>query len=89
MNALLNRLITNATAPIGKISARLFKQATLFFVAMSCLFVSSIFLTIALFMFVQSLARTAIAASAPAVFILGRSHLRRTCRGGVWPNDRN
>jgi hypothetical protein len=26
MNALLNRLITNATAPIGKISARLFKQ---------------------------------------------------------------
>ena len=46
MNALLNRLITNATTQIGKISARLFKQATLFFVAMSCLFVSSIFLTI-------------------------------------------
>jgi hypothetical protein len=44
MNALLNRLITDATAPIGKISARLFKQAALFFVAMSCLFVSSIFM---------------------------------------------
>jgi hypothetical protein len=89
MNALLNRLITNATAPIGKISARLFKQATLFFVAMSCLFVSSIFFTIALFMFVQSLARTAIAAFSAGGLYLGSlsfaSPLRRA-RGRTMPH---
>jgi hypothetical protein len=62
MNALINRLISDAAAPIEKRSARLFKRAVLFFVAMSCLFVGSIFLTIALFVFVQPLAGTAIAA---------------------------
>ena len=62
MNALINRLISDATAPMEKMSARLFKKAVLFFVAMSCLFVSSIFLTIALFIFVQPLVGTTIAA---------------------------
>ena len=71
MNALINRLISEATAPIGKMSARLFKKAVLFFVAMSCLFVSSIFLTIALFVFVQPLAGTAIAALATGSLYLG------------------
>jgi hypothetical protein len=70
MNALINRLISEATAPTEKMSARLFKKAVLFFVAMSCLFVSSIFLTIALFVFVQTLAGTAIAAvSAGGVYL--------------------
>ena len=71
MNALINRLISEATAPIGKMSARLFKKAVLFFVAMSCLFVSSIFLTIALFVFVQPLAGTAMAALATGTLYLG------------------
>jgi hypothetical protein len=71
MNALINRLITDATAPIEKMSARLFKKAVLFFVAMSCLFVSSIFLTIALFVCVQKLAGTAIAALGTGGVYLG------------------
>jgi Putative Actinobacterial Holin-X, holin superfamily III len=71
MNALINRLISEATAPIEKTSARLFKKAVLFFVALSCLFVSSIFLTIALFVFVQPLAGTAMAALGTGVLYLG------------------
>lgn len=62
MNALINRLISEAAAPIEKMSARLFKKAVFIFVAMSCLFVGAIFLAIALFVFVQPLAGTAIAA---------------------------
>jgi hypothetical protein len=64
MKALINRLITDATAPIEEMSPRRFGKAALFFVAMSYLFVSSIFLTIALFIFVQSLVGTAITALA-------------------------
>jgi hypothetical protein len=71
MNALISRLISEATAPIEKMSARFFKKAVLFFVAMSCLSVSSIFLTIALFVFVQTLAGTAIAALAAGGLYLG------------------
>jgi hypothetical protein len=71
MNALINRLISDATAPMEKMSARLFKKAVLFFVAMSCLFVSSIFLTIAFFAFVQPLAGTAIAALGTGGVYLG------------------
>ena len=71
MNALINRLISEAAAPIEKKSARLFKKAVLFFVAMSCLFVGSIFLTFALFVFVQKLAGTAIAALGTGGLYLG------------------
>ena len=71
MNALVNRLVSDATAPIEKMSARLFKRAVLFFMAMSCLFVGSIFLTIALFDFVQPLAGTAIAALGTGGLYLG------------------
>jgi hypothetical protein len=62
MSALINRLISDATAPVEQMSARLFKKAVLFLVAIGCLFVCSIFLTIALFIFVQPLAGTLIAA---------------------------
>jgi Putative Actinobacterial Holin-X, holin superfamily III len=63
MNPLISRLISNATAPVEQMSARLFKKAVLLFVAIGCLFVCSIFLTIALFIFVQPLAGTALAAA--------------------------
>lgn len=71
MNHLINRLVSDATAPIGEMSARFFKTAVLFFLAISCLFVSSILLTIALFVFVQPLAGTAIAALAASGLDLG------------------
>ncbi len=71
MKALNNRLISEAAAPIEKMSTRLFEKAVLFFVVMSCLFVSSIFLAIALFVFAQTLAGTAIAALATGSLYLG------------------
>jgi hypothetical protein len=70
MNALIKRLIQEATPPVEKMGARLLKKAVLFFVALSCLFISSIFLTIALFIFVQTLAGTTIAALATGSLIL-------------------
>jgi hypothetical protein len=62
MNPLISRLISDATAPVEQMSARLFKEAVLFLVAIGCLFVGSIFLTIALFIYVQPLVGTVIAA---------------------------
>ena len=62
MNALIRRLIIDAMPPIEKISARIFKFAALFFVTVSLLFVSATLLAIALFVFVQPFAGTAIAA---------------------------
>jgi hypothetical protein len=62
MNALISRLINDATAPVEQMSARLFKKAVLSLVAIGCLFVCSIFLTIAFFIFVQPLVGTMIAA---------------------------
>jgi hypothetical protein len=55
MNRLINRLVSEATAPIGEMSMRLFKMAMLFFLAMSCLIASAIFLTIAFFEFLEPL----------------------------------
>ncbi len=55
MNRLINRLISEATAPIGEMSMRLFKMAMLFFLAMSCLIASAIFLTIGFFEFLEPL----------------------------------
>ncbi|MGB7043813.1 MAG: hypothetical protein WBD65_02535 [Methylocella sp.] len=52
-------------------SARLFKKAVLSLVAIGCLFVFSIFLTIALFIFVQPLAGTTIAALGTGSLYLG------------------
>jgi hypothetical protein len=52
-------------------SARLFKKAVLSLVAIGCLFVCSIFLTIALFIFVQPLAGTLIAALGTGSLYLG------------------
>ncbi|MGQ0444269.1 MAG: hypothetical protein ACT4O2_03845 [Beijerinckiaceae bacterium] len=52
-------------------STRLFKKAALIFVAMSCVFAGAIFLTIALFVFVQPLAGTAIAAVGTGGLYLG------------------
>lgn len=71
MNRLINQLISDATAPIGEMSARLFKKAVLFFLAMSFLFLGAIFLTIALFVFLQSLAGSAVAALSVGGFYLG------------------
>ena len=71
MNALISRLISDATAPVEQMSARLFKKAVLFLVAIGCLFVCSIFLTIALFIFVQPLVGTAIAAVGTGSLYLG------------------
>ena len=71
MNALIGRLISDATAPVEQMSARLFKKAVLFLVAIGCLFVYSIFLTIALFIFVQPMVGTAIAALGTGSLYLG------------------
>jgi hypothetical protein len=71
MNALISRLISDATAPVEQMSARLFKKAVLSLVAIGCLFVCSIFLTIALFIFVQPLVGTAIAALGTGSLYLG------------------
>ena len=71
MNALISRLISNATAPVEQMSARLFKKAVLSLVAIGCLFVCSIFLTIALFIFVQPLVGTVIAALGTGSLYLG------------------
>jgi hypothetical protein len=71
MNALIGRLISDATAPVEQMSARLFKKAVLFLVAIGCLFVCSIFLAIALFIFVQPMAGTAIAALGTGSLYLG------------------
>jgi hypothetical protein len=57
MNRLINRLVSEATAPIGEMSMRLFKMAMLFFLAMSCLIASAIFLTIGFFEFLEPLVR--------------------------------
>jgi membrane protein YdbS with pleckstrin-like domain len=71
MNALLRRLIIDATPPIEKMSARLFKLAALFIVTASLLFVSATFLAIGLFVFVQPFAGTAIAALVTGIIYLG------------------
>ena len=71
MNALISRLIGDAAAPVEQMSARLFKKAVLSLVAIGCLFVCSIFLTIALFIFVQPLAGTLIAALGTGSLYLG------------------
>jgi hypothetical protein len=55
MSRFLNRMVSEATAPIGDLSMRLFKMAMLFFLAMSCLFAGAIFLTIAFFEFLEPL----------------------------------
>ncbi|MGH6843079.1 MAG: hypothetical protein ACREDV_13525 [Methylocella sp.] len=52
-------------------STRLFKKAALIFVATSCVFAGAIFLTIALFVIVQPLAGTAIAAAGTGGLYLG------------------
>jgi hypothetical protein len=71
MNALISRLISDATAPVEQMSARLFKKAVLSLVAIGCLFVCSIFLTIALFIFVQPWVGTVIAALGTGSLYLG------------------
>jgi hypothetical protein len=71
MNALISRLISDAAAPVEQMSARLFKKAVLSLVAIGCLFVCSIFLTIALFIFVQPLVGTTIAAVGTGSLYLG------------------
>ena len=71
MNALIRRLIIDAMPPIEKISARIFKFAALFFVTVSLLFVSATLLAIALFVFVQPFAGTAIAALVTGIIYLG------------------
>jgi putative superfamily III holin-X len=71
MNALISRVISDATVPVEQMSARLFKKAVLSLVAIGCLFVCSIFLTIALFIFVQPLVGTTIAALGTGSLYLG------------------
>ena len=83
MNALISRLISDAAAPVEQMSARLFKKAVLSLVAIGCLFVCSIFLTIALFIFVQPLAGTLIAALGTGSLYLASSLHRAT--GGTKP----
>jgi len=55
MNRMINRLVSEATAPIEAMSTRLFKEAVLIFLGINCLFVGAIFLTIALFVFLRPL----------------------------------
>ena len=58
MNRIINRLVSDATAPIGEMSARLFKKAVLLLalvLGLSCVCVSAIFLTFALFVFLRPL----------------------------------
>lgn len=62
MTALIKRLSRDAAAPIEQMGERLIKKAALFFLAMFCLFFASVFLTIALYTFIQTLEGTAIAA---------------------------
>ena len=53
MNHLINRLVSEVTAPIGDMSMRLFKMAMLFFLAISCLMAGAVFLTIGFFEFLE------------------------------------
>jgi uncharacterized membrane protein YccC len=55
MNPFINRLVSEATTPIGDMSTRLFKMAVLYFLTMSCLFAGTVFLTIAFFEVLQPL----------------------------------
>lgn len=55
MKALFSRLISDATDPIVEISTRLVQKAVLFFLALSCLSVSWIFLTVAFYAFLEPL----------------------------------
>jgi hypothetical protein len=66
MNALIRGLVRDAIAPIGEMEARLFKQAILLLFVLSCLFVALIFLTIAFYAFIETLAGAAIAALSAA-----------------------
>jgi len=71
MTALITRLARDAAAPIGQMGERLLKMATLLFLAMCCLFFASVFLTIALYTFVQTFEGTAIAALGVGALYLG------------------
>jgi len=71
MNRLIRRLVREATAPVGEMSTRLFKKAVLFFLGMSCLFVSAIFLSFALFVYLQPLTGNAGAALSLGGLYLG------------------
>jgi hypothetical protein len=71
MNALIKRLARDAAAPVEQMAERLLKKAALFLLAISCLFFASVFLTIALYTFVQTLEGSAIAALGVGVLYLG------------------
>ncbi|WOJ89803.1 phage holin family protein [Methylocapsa polymorpha] len=71
MTALITRLARDAAAPIGQMGERLLKMATLLFVAMCCLFFASVFLTIALYTFIQTFEGTAIAALGVGALYVG------------------
>ncbi len=78
MNAPLRRLLSSATAPVAEMSASLIKMAALIFAALIFMVAGAGLLSAALFIFVQSLAGTALAAlatgglhvAAAAVFLI-------------------
>jgi hypothetical protein len=86
MNRLINRLVSEAAVPIGEMSKRVFKKAVLFLVAMSCLFVSAIFLTIALYAFLQPLAGNAGAALSLGGLYLGAALICMLLTASERPN---
>ncbi len=71
MNALIKRLARDAAAPVEQMAERLLKKAALFALAISCLFFASVFLTIALYTFVQTLEGSVIAALGVGLLYLG------------------
>ncbi|WP_026606453.1 phage holin family protein [Methylocapsa acidiphila] len=62
MIALFERIARGAAAPFEQVGERLLKKGAFLLIALFCLFFASVFLTIALYVFVQSLEGSAIAA---------------------------
>jgi len=71
MNVLIRRLVRDAVAPIGEMEARLFKQGVRLLFVVSCLFAAAIFLTIAFYLFVETLAGPVVAALSVGALYLG------------------
>ena len=55
MNRFISQMVSEAAAPVGEMSMRIFKMAMLFFLGMSCLIAGAIFLTIGFFEFLEPL----------------------------------
>ncbi|MEJ0094427.1 MAG: hypothetical protein WDN46_13605 [Methylocella sp.] len=71
MNPLIARVAHDAAAPLEAMIARLLKKVALVALGMGCVIAASVFLTIDLFAFIQTLAGTLVAAlSVAALFLI-------------------